>query len=309
MTFYRFRQILPFLGFLLLCASAVVFVDTLFVTEEGNGGQEITASEHDADYIEVNARLIGVDPIKENMTFRLDFVPHGGFDSGDGLLAVPLEAHMSSIGGESIQFEAGRRMFPHEVIIDMYEGEVEAYPFDKHSALFEILVVNEGIADASVPTQLNLYANHHGYKFSDQEMTEKSHNYLGYDLHMQRSTLVVGTVIFCMAIIWGLTIVNMFICWLAFKGKMEVNLGLFGYMSGFIVSLFFFRQIFPNVPPFLGVFSDYASFFWAELVAAGISIGLVVKWFHTHLSPVGETKKGRALRTPMSARPLAQKKG
>lgn len=291
MTFYRFRQILPFLGFLLLCASAVVFVDTLFVTEEGDGSAEITATEHDADYIEVNARLINVNPINEHLTFRLDFVPHGRFDGGDGLLAVPVEVYMSSIGAESIHFEAGRRMFPHEVIIDMYKGEVEAYPFDKHRALFEILVLNEGAADASVPTQLNLYASHHGYKFNDHALTEKSHNYLSYDLHMQRSTLVVGTVIF-----------------LVFKGKMEVNLGLFGYMSGFVVSLFFFRQIFPDVPPFLGVFSDYASFFWAELIAAGISIGLAVKWFHTHLSPVGETKKVRSLRTPVGGRTLSQKR-
>jgi len=279
MMLNRSRQIIPFLGILLVCAVAVLSVDYLFMTEEGDRQAEITATEHGSDYIEVDAHVIHVDPVNERLTFRLDFIPHGKFDAGDGLLAVPLEVSVSSIGAEQLHFESERRMFPHEVIVDMFEGEVEDYPFDKHRALFEILILEEGKSQA-VPTELDLFANHHGYIFVDEVLPDSSHGYLGYDIHLQRSALVIGTVLFCMVIIWGLMIVNMFIFWLVLKDKMEVDLGLFGYMSGFIVALFFFRQIFPDVPPFLGVFADYAAFFWAELVTAGISIGLALKWFN-----------------------------
>lgn len=86
---------------------------------------------------------------------------------------------------------------------------------------------------------------------------------------------------------------------------MEVDLGLFGYMSGFIVALYFFRQIFPNVPPFLGVFADYAAFFWAELITAGVSIGLAVKWFDRYLRPVGEVKATQPQRTLVAGTALA----
>jgi hypothetical protein len=44
------------------------------------------------------------------------------------------------------------------------------------------------------------------------------------------------------------------------------------------VALYFFRQMFPEIPPFLGVFSDYLSLFWAILVAAAIAMIVAVKW-------------------------------
>jgi len=279
MLFKRLRQYVPFLGILLICIVAVFSVDYLFMNESGDQQAEIVATEHEVDYIEVDAHVIHVDPVNEQLTFRLDFIPHGRFDAGDGLLAVPLEVSVSSIGAEQLHFESERRMFPHEVVVDMFEGQVENYPFDSHHAVFEILVVEEG-KPQSVPTELDLIADHHGYAFIDKAQPKSSHGYLGYDLYVKRSSLVIGTVLFCMVIIWGLTIVNMFIFWLVLKDKMEVDLGLFGYMSGFIVALFFFRQILPDVPPFLGVFADYAAFFWAELITAGISIGLAMKWFY-----------------------------
>jgi hypothetical protein len=275
----RLRQFFPFILILLICGIAVFAVDVLFLKEVGDQQAEIIATNHEVDYIEVDANVILVDPITEHLTFRLDFIPHGRFDAGDGLLAVPVEVSVSSIDGDQIQFEAQRLMFPHEVTVDMFEGEVEGYPFDSHHAVFEILVVEEGESQG-VPIELDLLSDHHGYVFNDVAQPKSSHGYLGYDLYVKRSPLVVWTVIFCMVIIWALTIVNMFIYWLVLKDKMEVDLGLFGYMSGFIVALFFFRQIFPDVPPFLGVFADYAAFFWAELVTAGISIGLALKWFY-----------------------------
>ena len=277
--FKHLRQFFPFLGILLICAMTVLAVDYFFLTEEGDRQAEIISTEHGSDYIKVNAHVVHVDPVNAHLTFRLDFMPYGKFDAGDGVLAVPLGASVSSIGAEQIHFEAGRRMFPHEVVVNMFEGEVEAYPFDEHRAWFEILVAEAGQSQ-SVPTELDLFAFHHGYAFTDNTLPKSSHGYLGYDVHLERSSLVIGTVIFCMGIIWGLTIVNMFIFWMVYRGRMEVDLGLFGYMSGFIVALYFFRQIFPDVPPFLGVFADYAAFFWAELVAAGISIGLALKWFY-----------------------------
>ena len=61
-------------------------------------------------------------------------------------------------------------------------------------------------------------------------------------------------------------------------GHIKADFSLFGYMSGFIVAVYFFRQMFPDIPPFLGVFSDFISIFWAILVAAGIAIVVALKW-------------------------------
>ena len=77
----------------------------------------------------------------------------------------------------------------------------------------------------------------------------------------------------------GLTLVNLFLLWAVLRGQMEVDLGLFGYMSGFLVAMYFFRQILPDIPPFIGVFADYLAFFWVEVIAAGISIIFAAIWF------------------------------
>jgi hypothetical protein len=48
----------------------------------------------------------------------------------------------------------------------------------------------------------------------------------------------------------------------------EPNFTLFGYMIGFIVAVYSFREMFPNIPPFVEVWVDDLSFYWAVPIAA-----------------------------------------
>lgn len=212
---------------------------------------------------------------------ELDFISHGRFDEGDNLLAVPLEVNVSSVVGEPIFFEPGKRMYPHEIAIDFYEGEVDEYPFNEHCATIQIVVAEEiGVEGnwTSMPTELDFLGYHNGYRFHDDPLPSNPHGYLGNDIYLKRSSLVVGTALFWMATIWGLTLVELAILVGVFLGRGKANFGLFGYMSGFIVAMYFFRDMFPDIPPFLGVLSDFMSVFWAILVAAGIANIVAVKW-------------------------------
>ena len=283
--FKKFRkEIILTAVVIMLCCVTVLTVDTVFLTEEGDHEAEVefVDQEHFGDgYIEVVAHVVLVDPVEEHLALELEFIPHGRFDEGDGLMSVPLEVDVSSLSGEPIFFEAGRRMYPHEVILEFYEGEVEEYPFDEHRALFEIVVADEITADGvwtSIPTELNLLGFHHGYAFHDETLPPSPHGYLGYDIHLTRSPLVIGTALFWMATIWGLTLVNLAILVGVLLGRVKADFGLFGYMSGFIVAMYFFREMFPDIPPFLGVLSDFMSVFWAILVAAGIANIVAIKW-------------------------------
>ena len=283
--FKKFRkEIIITLGVILLCCLTVIAVDTVFLTEEGDKHAEIEFADHEhfADgYIEVDVHVVLVDPVEEHLVLELEFIPYGRFDEGDSLLAVPLEVDVSSLAGEPIYFEAGKRMYPHEIMIDFYEGEVEEYPFDEHRALFEIVIAEEISTDGnwtSVPTELDFLGFHHGYAFHDEPLPASEHGYLGYDIHLKRSPLVVGTVIFWMMTIWGLTLINLALLVGVLLGRVKADFGLFGYMSGFIVAMYFFREMFPDIPPFLGVLSDYMSVFWAILAAALIANVVAIKW-------------------------------
>ena len=51
-----------------------------------------------------------------------------------------------------------------------------------------------------------------------------------------------------MATIWGLTLVNLALLVGVLMNRIKADFGLFGYMSGFIVAMYFFREMFPDVP-------------------------------------------------------------
>lgn len=283
--FKKFRkEIIATALIILLCCLVVVAVDALFFTEEGDKHAEIVVTDeaHFAEgYIQINAHVIGVDPINEHLLIELDFVPHGRFDEGDGLLSTPLEMDISSIGNGEVSFSAGKRMFPVEVELDFYEGEVEEYPFDKHRALLELVIFEDFSADGawtSVPTELDFLGHHHGYLFEDTALPVSKHGYIGFDVHVQRSHLVVGMSIFLMLTTWGLTLVNLVILVAVLMDRMEATFSLFGYMSSFIVGMYFFRMLYPEIPRFFGVFVDYFAFFWSVLTAAVIANVVAFKW-------------------------------
>jgi hypothetical protein len=45
-----------------------------------------------------------------------------------------------------------------------------------------------------------------------------------------------------------------------------------------IVAVYFFREMFPNIPPVVGVRADYLSVYWAVMVAAITACTVAVVW-------------------------------
>lgn len=266
------------------CLVSIVIVNILFLRETQNPiADSVTVDENRfaEGYIEVHVRPRFVDLEQEYVTVGLEFVPHGRFDGGDGLLSMPVEVIVSSVAHDDLHFQPGRRMFPIEVNLDFYEGEVGNYPFDEHRALLEVLVVEQTNVEGvwrSLPTQIAFEGDHHSYHFTDLPLPPSEHGYLGFDIHLKRSPLVIGTAIFLIVTIWGLMIVNIMLFVGVWRDYVKADFSLFGYMSGFIVAMFFFRSMFPDIPSFLGVLSDYLALFWSIVVAAAIAIVVGVKW-------------------------------
>jgi hypothetical protein len=266
---------------LIVCAGGVATVQRMFTHEEADQTVEHVRSESQqfrAGYIDVQASIVDLNVLASHMTMRVAFTPVGRFAGDDETLAVPVTVKFDGISNERIAFSAGERMLPHEVEIELYDGEVENYPFDSHRAMLELVVT--GADQTPVPAQLDLLGAHHGYHFVDRALPPSSHGYVGIDMTITRSPLLVGIAVFFMCFIWGLTFVNLMILWSALSGEIAIDRGLFTYMTGFIVALYFFREAMPEIPPFLGVYADYLAFFWAEMIGAGCSIMLALGWFY-----------------------------
>jgi len=281
------KEIMLGVVFLLLCGLSAFGVTFMFSHEEGTKSPRTVRSDETAfgaGYIEVNVHVTNIDPVASHLNVELEFVPHGKFDEGDGFLAVPIILMVDSTSESHIEFSAGEKMRPVELTFDFDEGEASAYPFDEYKTILEVRLA-EQTSPASelvnIPTELSVYAFHHNYELDAKSKPIDSHGDMTFDIHVQRSALVRGTAIFWMIIIWGLTIVNLALFIGVLRGYVKPDFSLFGYMSGFIVAIYFFRQMFPDIPNFLGVFADFASILWAILVAAGIAIVVAIKWLIT----------------------------
>lgn len=279
---YR-KEILLGVFAVLLCIAAAASVTFMFSGEEGEKTPSSITWQQDAfedGYIEVDVHVVQIDPLDEHFVLELNFTPHKRFDGGDGYLTTPIILHVDSDSQSRIEFEAGAKMHPVELTFDFHEGQAESYPFDVYQTVLA-MQLTERTSDsetAIVPARLNFYPYHHNFAMTTTRLPADSHGDLGFNVRVERSSLIKGIAIFWMLTIWFLTLINIILLIGVLLNRIKADFSLFGYMSGFIVAVYFFRQMFPEIPPFLGVFSDFISIFWAILVAAGIAMVVAVKW-------------------------------
>src|SRR5712692_6950123 len=110
-----------------------------------NEGEQRSAAisdlgDKDPNHIEVDVKLVSIDPNKGDVVARLEFVPKGHFTTDEGqTLARELKLYVNSANGkQELDFPKGKRMNPMEVVVNMFDGLVTDYPFDKHSAFLEM---------------------------------------------------------------------------------------------------------------------------------------------------------------------------
>jgi hypothetical protein len=130
-------------GVVLLVVFAVALVLVLNIYKGEGEKRSATISEEgekDPNHIEVYVKLLAVDPVKGDVSARLEFVPNGNLSKGEsGALTRPLKLYVNSATGkQEHDFPKDKRMNPVDVTISLYDGLVTDYPFDKHSAFLEM---------------------------------------------------------------------------------------------------------------------------------------------------------------------------
>lgn len=90
----------------------------------------------DPSHIDVDVHIVSVDPIKGDMSVRLEFAPHGNLTSDKGVTVNrDLMFYVNSaVGKQEHDFPKDKRMNPLDVTLEMFEGDANDYPFDEHHA-------------------------------------------------------------------------------------------------------------------------------------------------------------------------------
>jgi len=135
------KDIIVTIAVLIVFAVALVLVLNIY---KGEGDKRSAAvsdlGDKDPNHIEVDVKLVSIDPNKGDIVARLEFLPKGHFTTDEGsTLARELKLYVNSANGkQELDFPKGKRMNPMEVVVNMFDGVVTDYPFDKHSAFLEM---------------------------------------------------------------------------------------------------------------------------------------------------------------------------
>jgi hypothetical protein len=135
------KDIVITLAVIIVFAVGLVLVLNIYKSE----GEKRSASVSDLgdknpNHIEVDVKLLSIDPSKGDMVARLEFLPKGDYTKDEGLtLAKDVKLFTNGANGkQETDFAKGKRMNPMEVTVSMFDGLVMDYPFDRHSAYLEM---------------------------------------------------------------------------------------------------------------------------------------------------------------------------
>ena len=333
------KEIIVVVGLLVVFAVAMLLVLNIYKEEGEKRSAAISEEgEKDPNHIETFVKILSVDPVKGDVSARLEFVPHGTYAKDEsGALARPLKLYVNSATGkQEHDFPKDKRMNPVDVTVSLYDGLVTDYPFDNHSAFLELyftpVAPSTGAAQAPASTSsaaqssappaatpaegttaattsptpaatttaqdasgtankddgtdddtddvsiaVDFFGSLPGMKIAAVKSKESTDDYVGIDMNISRSSTVIFFSMFIAVLMWGAAIgVLLLVLSVLLRGR-KIEVGMFSFMSALLFAMVAVRNSQPGVPP-IGTFSDFISFFWAEVILALCLMTILFTW-------------------------------
>jgi hypothetical protein len=311
----------------ILFAVGLVLVLNIYKSEgEKRSASVSDLGEKDPNHIEVDVTLVSIDPNKGDIVARMEFLPKGSYTKDDGTLARDVKLFVNgATGKQETDFPKGKKMNPMEVVVQMYDGLVTDYPFDKHKAYLEMYFVpgkpekkptepgaakpaeaapsptpkpeagaeeepkkedaakkteaaaKEEDEDEEIPIGVDFAGSISGFKIEAAKAKESQNDLVGIDMTVSRASTTKFFSLFVMVMMWGLTIsVLLLTLSVVLRGR-KVELAMFSFTAALLFAFATVRNAQPGTPP-IGTYSDFISFFWAEVIIALCLVVLVFTW-------------------------------
>jgi Domain of unknown function (DUF4436) len=320
------KEIVITIVVIILFAVGLVLVLKAYNSEgEKRSASVSDLGEKDPNHIEVVVNLVSIDPNKGDIVARLEFLPKGIYTKDGGLtLARDVKLFVNgATGKQETEFAKGKKMNPMEVVVQMYDGLVTDYPFDKHNAYLEMYFVpgqpekksadstaakpaeaaptpkpeaadeeepkkeegdkkTEAVAtdedeDVEIPIGVDFSGSISGFKIDAAKSKESSDDLVGIEMTISRSATTKFFSFFVMVMMWGLTISVVFLTSSVLLRGRKPEVGMFSFTAALLFAFATVRNAQPGTPP-IGTYSDFISFFWAEVIIAMCLVALVFIW-------------------------------
>lgn len=318
----KVKDIIITVAVIIVFAVALVLVLNIYKGEGEKRSASISdIGEKDPNHIEVDVKLVSIDPNKGDVVARMEFLPKGHFTTDEGAtLSRDLKLFVNSANGkQELEFSKGKRMNPMEVVVNMYDGLVTDYPFDKHSAYLEFYFLpgkesgkdekkteapkspeatatpapaageeqkkEEGEKKPAaaekdediIPIGVDFVGSITGFKIDASKAKDSDEDLVGIDMTITRAATTKFFSLFVMAMMWGLTISVLLLTLSCVLRGRKVELAMFSFTAALLFAFAAVRNAQPGTPP-IGTYSDFISFFWAEVIIALCLVVLVFTW-------------------------------
>jgi hypothetical protein len=239
----------------------------------------VTGDTQNPDRVDMVANILSVDPQREEAKIRLTFYPEGNL-SKDGLSSI---WSLTLIAPEAVRSDSGGKVFERGMplaSVDLsyiLEGQVNDYPFDKHSAQL-ILALNRTDPDRLVPSAILIRGSVPGYRIELEPITGLPKGINAMNMTVTRSSTVQKAAMAGIVVMWAIGLGVFALIILMFAGWYNIRMpALFATL---LFGLFSLRNSLPGTPP-IGTYSDFLSFLWVQgIVALALLVAIIATLKH-----------------------------
>lgn len=132
-------------------------------------------------------------------------------------------------------------------------------------------------SEEEISVAVDFYGSIAGYRIQAAKSEDSDDDYVGIDMKIARSSTVVFFSVFVMILMWGVTIAVMLLTLSIILHGRKVELAMFSFLAALLFAFAAVRNSQPGVPP-IGTYSDFISFFWAEVLLALCLLAIIFIW-------------------------------
>ena len=282
---------------LILGAIAIVVIGQIFTFVSRNrteaAGSEVRTyiglgGADGEDYIEVNARILEVQPVAGTQQVRLTVIAHGVFANRDGSLKQTINLDADGYLGGSINLAGGEIPPPVQLVLDL-DGDLSQYPFDSYSSALQVrlsrVVKNaDGTgtvkADEPVPMRLAVSAKQHDWAINSSEAESWEDGAISVDIGARRGGAMRAFALFELAVMIALACIAVAMTYTTLITGRPIEFSMFVWLGAMLFALPAVRNTMPGVPG-VGTVLDYSGFFWCLIAVAACLITAAITYIRT----------------------------
>lgn len=249
------------------------------------------------DLVRIEATIANIDPLKGDMTVRLDTSAEGDLVAEDGSLTKEIRVLVNSVNGKAeYAFKKGENMGPIEYVTSLKGGTFK-YPDDKFQANLEVCVSNPVWEDPkhskdappdeslAVPIEVEGYQGGGGFVITKGDVSEvwekgvkeTDEGEFRVVLNMVRTAPVKFFARFILTLQWTLALSGLSVALRVVIGGRKAELALFTWLTAMIFALPPLRNAMVGVPS-IGIYVDFLGFLCCEGLVACSLASLVLTW-------------------------------